>query len=218
MRVVDQSWHSVFSSHEEDIKKIEHFLGCEKEAGHSYLPSDVDIFRAFSLPFFSVKVLIVGQDPYPTPGHAMGLSFSVSPDVTPLPRSLKNIFTELTDDIGCLEPAHGDLSSWSEQGVMLLNRVLTVRSGEANSHHGKGWESFTDGVIKALVKRNVPLVGVLWGRNAQSLAPLFANVPCVMSAHPSPLSARRGFFGTRPFSRVNELLENQGASPIDWCL
>ena len=168
----------------------------------------------------SVRVLIVGQDPYPTPGHAVGLSFSVAPDVRPLPRSLANIFTEYTDDLGHPVPATGDLTPWAERGVMLLNRVLTVRPGTPASHRGKGWEAVTECAIRALVARQQPLVAVLWGRDASTLKPMLEGADCVAieSPHPSPLSASRGFFGSRPFSRANELLEKMGADPIDWRL
>lgn len=182
------------------------------------LPAREDVMRAFREPLADVKVLIVGQDPYPTLGHAMGLSFSVQPDVRPLPRSLANIVTELRDDVGVPAPANGDLSAWSAQGVMLCNRVLTVAAGDAGSHRRRGWEQVTDRAIEALVERGGPLVAVLWGRDAATLRPALGDVPVVESAHPSPLSARRGFFGSRPFSAVNELLVAQGASPVDWSL
>ncbi|SDC82900.1 Uracil-DNA glycosylase [Sanguibacter gelidistatuariae] len=182
------------------------------------LPERAAVLRAFREPLARVRVLVVGQDPYPTPGHAMGLSFSVQPHVRPLPRSLQNIFTELRDDVGAPAPATGDLTAWADQGVMLCNRVLTVAAGDAGSHRGLGWEAVTDHAIAALVARGGPLVAVLWGRDAQSLAPALAGVPIIASAHPSPLSARRGFFGSRPFSRVNELLVAQGAAPVDWTL
>jgi uracil-DNA glycosylase len=148
----------------------------------------------------------------------MGLSFSVQPDVRPIPKSLVNIFTELADDVGAPPPSNGDLRPWADRGVMLLNRVLTVRPGEPGSHRGKGWELVTEAAIKALVTRGGPLVAILWGRDAASLKPWLGDVPYVESAHPSPLSAYRGFFGSRPFSRVNALLEQQGAPPVDWRL
>jgi uracil-DNA glycosylase len=163
-------------------------------------------------------VLIVGQDPYPTPGHPVGLSFSVARDVRPIPRSLANIYRELTTDVGVQPAAHGDLTAWADQGVMLLNRVLTVRPGESASHRGRGWEEVTECAISALVRRGGPLVAILWGRDAQSLKPMLGQVPWVESVHPSPLSASRGFFGSRPFSRVNRLLEEQGGTPVDWSL
>jgi uracil-DNA glycosylase len=176
--------------------------------------------RAFSFPFDQVRVLIVGQDPYPTPGHAVGLSFSVAPDVRPLPRSLSNIFTEYTEDLGFPQPTTGDLTPWAERGVLLLNRVLTVRPGTPASHRGKGWEAVTECAIRALVARDQPMVAVLWGRDASTLKPMLAEGDCgiIESPHPSPLSASRGFFGSRPFSRANELLQQKGAEPIDWQL
>jgi uracil-DNA glycosylase len=170
------------------------------------------------VPLEDVRVLIVGQDPYPTPGHPVGLSFSVAPDVRPVPRSLQNIYQELGTDLGLPPPANGDLSPWFERGVMLLNRVLTVCPGRPASHQGKGWETVTGQAISGLVARGGPLVAILWGRQAQSLAPMLGQVPRIESAHPSPLSARSGFFGSRPFSRANELLARQGATPIDWRL
>lgn len=182
------------------------------------LPARDAVLRAFREPLAGVRVLVVGQDPYPTPGHAMGLAFSVQPHVRPLPRSLANIFTELHDDVGAPAPATGDLTAWANQGVMLCNRVLTVAAGDAGSHRRLGWEAVTDHAIGALVARGGPLVAVLWGKDAQSLAPALGDVPIVASAHPSPLSARRGFFGSRPFSRVNDLLVAQGGAPIDWAL
>lgn len=182
------------------------------------LPPAHQVLRAFQQPFNDVRVLIVGQDPYPTPGHAIGLAFATNPDVRPLPRSLTNIFTELHDDVGVLPPGHGDLSQWSEQGVLLLNRVLTVTPGAAGSHRGRGWEEVTECAIRALVARGTPLVSVLWGKQAQSLTPLLEQTPIVASPHPSPLSARRGFFGSRPFSRTNEALTAQGSSAIDWTI
>jgi uracil-DNA glycosylase len=165
-------------------------------------------------------VLIVGQDPYPTPGHAVGLSFSVASDVRPLPRSLENIYKEYSSDLGYPAPANGDLSPWAERGVMLLNRVLTVRPGTPASHRGKGWEAVTECAIRALTARAQPLVAVLWGRDASTLKPMLDGDDCVAieSPHPSPLSASRGFFGSRPFSRANELLVKMGAEPIDWRL
>lgn len=196
------------------------FLRTEIAAGHRYLPAGPNVLRAFTFPFDQVRVLIVGQDPYPTPGHAVGLSFSVAAEVRPLPRSLENIFSEYGKDLGCPPPASGDLTPWAERGVMLLNRVLTVRPGNPASHRGKGWEAVTECAIRALVARKQPLVAVLWGRDAATLKPMLDGSDCVSieSAHPSPLSASRGFFGSRPFSRANELLEKMGAEPIDWRL
>src|SRR4051794_17908457 len=194
------------------------FLRAEVAAGQRYLPAGDRVLAAFARPFAEVKVLVVGQDPYPTPGHAVGLSFSVAPDVRPVPRSLQNIYRELVEDVGVRPPSSGDLTPWSDQGVLLLNRVLTVRPGAAASHRGKGWEAVTEQAIRALVQRGGPLVALLWGRDAQTLRPLLDGVPVVASAHPSPLSASGGFFGSRPFSRVNALLVEQGAEPVDWSL
>ena len=211
-------WADALAPVDDRIARLGEFLRDEVAGGHGYLPDADLVFRAFRRPLADVRVLIVGQDPYPTPGHPIGLSFAVERDVWPLPRSLVNIYTELRADLDVVPPRHGDLSGWSEQGVMLLNRVLTVRPGEANSHRRKGWEEVTECAIRALVTRaeTAPLVAVLWGRNAQSLTPLLGPVPWVESAHPSPLSASRGFFGSRPFSRVNALLAEQGAAPVDW--
>jgi len=194
------------------------FLRDEVAAGREYLPASDAILRAFARPLADVRVLVVGQDPYPTPGHAMGLSFSVQADVRPLPRSLDNVFRELVADVGVPRPTSGDLTPWADQGVMLLNRVLTVRPGAPASHRGKGWEQVTACAIAALVERGGPLVAVLWGRDAQTLRPALGDVPGVASPHPSPLSASRGFFGSRPFSRVDALLREQGADPVDWRL
>jgi uracil-DNA glycosylase len=201
-----------------DIERAGRFLRAEIAAGRSYLPAGDRILRAFAEPMADVRVLITGQDPYPTPGHPVGLSFSVAPDVRPLPRSLVNIYTELTADLGIEPCPHGDLTAWSKQGVLLLNRVLTVRAGAPASHRGQGWEAVTEQAIRALVARKQPLVAILWGRDAQSLKPMLGDTPAIESAHPSPLSASRGFFGSRPFSRANTLLQQQGAEPIDWSL
>ena len=184
----------------------------------SYLPAEQDVLRAFDQPFDDVRVLIVGQDPYPTPGHAIGLAFAVERHVRPLPASLRNIYRELHDDLGLPVPPHGDLSAWSAQGVLLLNRVLTVKPGARDSHRGRGWEAVTDAAIRALVARDRPLVAILWGNPARSLLPLLGATPVVESAHPSPLSASRGFFGSKPFSRANALLASKGAREIDWSL
>ncbi len=194
------------------------FLRAEIAAGRTYLPAGEHVLRAFKQPFDDVRVLIVGQDPYPTPGHAVGLSFSVAPDVRPIPKSLINIYQEYCEDLGHPTPANGDLTPWAEQGVLLLNRSLTVQPHKSNSHQGKGWEQVTEQAIKALAARGGPLVAILWGRNARNLRPMLGDVPCIESAHPSPLSARNGFFGSRPFSRTNQLLTQQGAEPLDWKL
>ena len=216
--LVAPDWAEALAPVEADIAAMGEFLRAEVRAGRSYLPHGDHILRAFSCPLADARVLIVGQDPYPTPGHPVGLSFSVAADVRPVPRSLANIFREMQSDLGCDLPTCGDLTPWADQGVLLLNRVLTVAPGSAGSHRGRGWEKVTERAITALAERGGPLAAILWGRQAQGLTPLLQNVPWVESVHPSPLSASRGFFGSRPFSRVNELLEQQGGSPIDWRL
>ncbi|WP_007027217.1 uracil-DNA glycosylase [Saccharomonospora iraqiensis] len=216
--ILDPGWAQALEPVADRITAMGEFLRAEVAAGRTYLPAGENILRAFRQPFHDVRVLIVGQDPYPTPGHAIGLSFAVAPDVRPLPKSLRNIFQEYTDDLGHPMPSTGDLTPWTEQGVLLLNRSLSVHPGKPNSHQGKGWEEITERAIVALAERAEPLVAILWGSNARKLKPLLGSVPCVESVHPSPLSARNGFFGSRPFSRANTLLENQGATPVDWKL
>lgn len=211
-------WAEAMEPVSADIAAMGDFLRAEIAADRAYLPAPDAIFRAFRTPLADVRVLITGQDPYPTPGHAMGLSFSVASDVRPLPRSLANIYTELESDLGIPRATHGDLSAWADQGVMLLNRCLTVRPGAPASHRNHGWERVTDHAIDVLASRGGPLVAILWGRDAQGLAPRLGSVPRIESAHPSPLSASRGFFGSRPFSRANEALERQGVGPVDWQL
>ncbi|RIJ77215.1 uracil-DNA glycosylase [Nakamurella silvestris] len=211
-------WAAALSPMADRLAAMGQFLREEVAAGRTYLPAGDRILRAFAEPLAGVRVLIVGQDPYPTPGHPVGLSFSVEPTVRPVPRSLANIYRELHDDLGLPVPAHGDLSHWSRAGVLLLNRVLTVRPGEAGSHRGKGWEVITEAAIRALVARGGPLVAILWGRDAQTLIPMLGEVPYLSSVHPSPLSASRGFFGSKPFSQANALLAQQGADPVDWAL
>lgn len=218
--LVEKGWARALQPVAEQVAQMGEFLRAELAAGNGYLPAGHNVLRAFTFPLDQVRVLIVGQDPYPTPGHAVGLSFSVAPDVRPLPRSLENIFKEYGNDLGHPLPASGDLTPWAERGVMLLNRVLTVRPGNPASHRGKGWEAVTECAIRALVARKQPLVAVLWGRDASTLKPMLDGGDCVSieSPHPSPLSASRGFFGSRPFSRANELLEKLGADPVDWRL
>ena len=220
--IMSPDWAQALTGVEERIHAMGDFLREELAAGREYLPAGGSVFRAFSEPLAGVKVLIVGQDPYPTPGHPIGLSFAVDPNVRPLPRSLGNIYKELEADLGVPPAAHGDLRAWSRQGVMLLNRVLTVAPGQPASHRGKGWEEITERAITALIERDQPLVAILWGRDARSLAPLLrsgvAEVAIIESPHPSPLSASRGFFGSRPFSRTNDLLAQKGIAPIDWAL
>ena len=216
--VVESGWAAALEPVSAQIAAMGEFLRAEVAAGRTYLPAGPNILRAFTQPFADVRVLIVGQDPYPTPGHPVGLSFSVEPDVRPVPRSLQNIYRELASDLGLPTPSNGDLTPWSRHGVLLLNRCLTVAPGKPASHRGKGWEVVTDQAIRALADRDAPLVAILWGRDAQSLGPLLGAVPRIESAHPSPMSADRGFFGSRPFSRANAALAEQGAAPVDWSL
>ena len=216
--LIAPDWAEALAPVDDRIAAMGEFLRQELRAGRSYLPHGDQVFRAFSRPLADVRVLVVGQDPYPTPGHAVGLSFSVAPGVRPVPRSLVNIYQELGTDLGLPRPSNGDLTPWFEQGVMLLNRVLTVAPGTSASHRGRGWEAVTEQAIHALARRGGPMAAILWGRDAQSLKPMLGDVPWVESVHPSPLSASRGFFGSRPFSRVNALLEKQGGAPVDWQL
>jgi uracil-DNA glycosylase len=216
--LVDAGWARALEPVAGRVAAMGDFLRAEVAAGRGYLPAGRNVLRAFTYPLEAVRVLIVGQDPYPTPGHPIGLSFAVERSVRPIPRSLQNIYRELRDDLGVATPAHGDLTGWAEHGIMLLNRVLTVRPGVSGSHRGKGWEEVTECAIRGLVARGGPLVAILWGRDAGSLRPLLGDTPVVASAHPSPLSASSGFFGSRPFSRANALLAEQGAEPVDWTL
>jgi uracil-DNA glycosylase len=216
--IIDPGWAGALAPVADKIAVAGDFLRAEIGAGRGYLPAGDLVLRAFKQPLEDVRVLIVGQDPYPTPGHPVGLSFSVAPSVRPLPRSLVNIFSEYSADLGYPKPANGDLTPWAERGVLLLNRVLTVQPGKPGSHRGKGWEAVTEQAIRALAARQGPLVAILWGRDARNLAPLLRGVPLVESAHPSPMSADQGFFGSRPFSRVNQLLEGLGSKEVDWKL
>ncbi|GAA2347483.1 uracil-DNA glycosylase [Saccharopolyspora halophila] len=215
--IVEAGWATALEPVAEQITAMGEFLRTEVAEDRTYLPAPQNVLRAFQQPFHDVRVLIVGQDPYPTPGHAMGLSFSVAPGVNP-PRSLVNIFREYSDDLGHPTPSSGDLTPWAERGVLLLNRSLTVSPGKPGSHRGKGWEQVTAQAISALAAREEPLVAILWGRDARDLRPLMPGVECVESPHPSPMSANRGFFGSRPFSRTNEILQRKGWEPIDWKL
>jgi uracil-DNA glycosylase len=217
-QIMDPGWADALEPVAGRIRAMGDFLRAEIAAGRSYLPAGDAVLRAFKQPFGEVRVLIVGQDPYPTPGHPVGLSFSVSAEVRRLPPSLLNIFREYTEDLGYPRPSTGDLTPWTERGVLLLNRVLTVAPRQPASHRGRGWEEVTEQAIRALAARDRPLVAILWGRDARNLVPLLDGVPCIESAHPSPNSADRGFFGSRPFSRANRLLEEQGAPGIDWKL
>jgi len=216
--IVEAGWADALAPVAERIAAMGDFLRAEIAAGRTYLPAGQHVLRAFQQPFDEVRVLIVGQDPYPTPGHAVGLSFSVAPEVQPWPPSLDNIFREMHTDLGHPRPSNGDLTPWTGQGVLLLNRALTTAPRKPGAHRGKGWEEVTDQAIRALAARGKPLVCVLWGRDARNLLPLLGDIPAIESSHPSPMSADRGFFGSRPFSRVNELLLKQGAQPVDWRL
>ena len=215
---IDPGWAAALEPVADQIAAMGDFLRAELAQGRRYLPAGANVLRAFTQPLADVRVLIVGQDPYPTPGHAVGLSFSVAADVRPIPRSLANIYREYESDLGLPRPATGDLTPWTGQGVLLLNRVLTVAPGAPASHRGKGWEAVTDRAVGALVERQAPLVAILWGRDAQALRPLLDGVPRIESVHPSPMSADRGFFGSRPFSRANALLADVGGAPVDWRL
>ncbi|GAA2779356.1 uracil-DNA glycosylase [Saccharopolyspora taberi] len=216
--VVEAGWAQALEPVADRISAMGEFLREEVAAGRKYLPAPEHVLRAFQQPFADVRVLIVGQDPYPTPGHAVGLSFSVAPDVDPIPRSLANIYREYSEDLGHPTPSNGDLTPWAERGVLLLNRALTVEPRKPAAHRGKGWEEVTAQAIRALAAREQPLVAILWGRDARDLRPLMPGVQCVESPHPSPMSADRGFFGSRPFSRVNEILTRLGEEPVDWKL
>lgn len=216
--IVEPGWATALEPVAGRIAAMGDFLRAELAAGRTYLPSGPNVLRAFQQPLADVRVLIVGQDPYPTPGHAVGLSFSVAPEVRPIPASLINIFQEYGNDLGLPQPSNGDLTPWTRQGVLLLNRSLTTAPRNSNAHKGKGWEEVTEQAIRALVARGGPLVAILWGRDARNLRPLLGQVPAIESSHPSPYSASSGFFGSRPFSRANELLVQQGAQPVDWRL
>jgi uracil-DNA glycosylase len=216
--IVEAGWAEALAPVADRIAAMGQFLRAELAAGRSYLPAGSNVLRAFTQPFADVRILIVGQDPYPTPGHPIGLSFAVERHVRPLPRSLQNIYQELSTDVGVPAARDGDLTPWTARGVLLLNRVLTVSPGAPGSHRGKGWEAVTDQAIRALAARGTPLVAILWGRDAQTVQLMLNGVPAVASAHPSPMSADRGFFGSRPFSRANALLTEQGGEPIDWSL
>lgn len=215
---VDPSWLPVLAPVSEALERAAHEVSTAESAGARVFPVRENVLRALRAPIESVRVLILGQDPYPTAGHAVGLAFSVSPEKAPLPGSLRNIFRELVDDIGCASPGSGDLTPWSDQGVMLLNRVLTVREGEAGSMRRCGWEEVTLAIVTALAAQPAPPVAILWGADAHRLADEFPAGSCILSTHPSPLSAYRGFFGSRPFSRANELLVARGDTGVNWAL
>ncbi|MFE1232243.1 uracil-DNA glycosylase [Streptomyces sp. NPDC058745] len=216
--LVEPGWAEALAPVAGGIAAMGDFLRAEIAAGRTYLPAGQHVLRAFQQPFDEVRVLIVGQDPYPTPGMAIGHSFAVAPDVRQLPGSLENIYRELNTDLGLARPSNGDLTPWTRQGVLLLNRALTTAPRKPGAHRGAGWEAVTEQAIRALAARGKPLVSILWGRDARNARPLLGDLPAVESAHPSPMSADRGFFGSRPFSRTNELLVRQGALPVDWSL
>lgn len=215
---MEPGWAEALAPVAGGIAAMGDFLRAEIAAGRTYLPAGQHVLRAFQQPFDEVRVLIVGQDPYPTPGMAIGHSFAVAPDVRQLPGSLENIYRELHTDLGLARPSNGDLTPWTRQGVLLLNRALTTAPRKPGAHRGAGWEAVTEQAIRALAARGKPLVSILWGRDARNARPLLGDLPAVESAHPSPMSADRGFFGSRPFSRTNELLVRQGAQPVDWSL
>jgi len=200
------------------MSALREFLRKEKDQGKVILPHSSLWFNALNTtPLEQVKVVILGQDPYPTPGHAHGLCFSVLADVKPIPKSLINIYKELQDDLG-IENHNGHLQSWAEQGVLLLNSVLTVASGQANSHQGQGWEEFTDAIINELNHQTRPIAFVLWGAYAQKKGAIIDTERhfVLRAPHPSPLSAYRGFFGSKPFSQINHFLKQQNLTEIDW--
>lgn len=204
--------------HKPYYKELYQFVKEEYSNVVVYPPAD-DIFNAMHFtPLDKVKVLLLGQDPYHNVNQAHGLSFSVLPDQTKLPPSLQNIYKELRDDLGCYIPNNGYLKKWADQGVLLLNTVLTVRAHQANSHQGKGWEKFTDAIIQAVNAQDRPIVYMLWGKPAQRKIPMLTNPKHLIlkAAHPSPLSANNGFFGCRHFSQANEFLKANGVEPIDW--
>ena len=214
-QIIDAGWAEALAPVENEIRAMGDALRQDLSEGKTYLPAGKNVLRAFTYPFDQVKVLILGQDPYPTRGNATGLAFSVDPHM-PVPASLRNIYKELEADLGVAPPPNGDLTGWAEQGVLLLNRVLTVSPGQAGSHRGRGWEKVTSRAVDALVERDAPLVAILWGRDAQGAQPLLGDTRTIVSPHPSPLSASRGFFGSKPFSRTNQLLEESGVEGINW--
>jgi len=204
----DNSWGKLLAPHEERIESI--------LSGRGFAPNYENVFAALALPLEKVRVVIFGQDPYPTAGQATGLAFSIPRNFQPHPPTLKNIYRELTDDVGVAAPSHGDLSSWLQQGVLLLNRTLTIRAGESNSDQNIGWREITDAIAQELGQRKV--CAILWGKKAEELSRFFRSELTIQSPHPSPLSAYRGFFGSKPFSRSNEILQSIGLNPIDWSI
>ncbi|MGO4297891.1 uracil-DNA glycosylase [Glutamicibacter sp. MCAF14] len=211
-------WVQALQGQDSLLKSLASLLAARSAAGEQILPAPEVMFRALSLPLSEVKVLIIGQDPYPTPGHPNGLAFAANKQVRPLPRSLSNIYKELQADLGIAPVPHPDLSPWLSQGVLLLNQVLSVTAGDAGSHQNLGWSPIVQSILKALNERPHPPVALLWGKHAQKLSQALPNAEQLHSAHPSPLSASRGFFGSKPFSNINRLLSEKGQKPIDWSL
>ena len=218
--LVGPGWAEVLAPVGDHVAVLGDFLRAETAAGRTFAPSGDRVFAALTMPFDAVRVLIVGQDPYSTPGHAIGLAFAVDRSVRPLPPSLANIHAEYAADLGLPAPSHGDLSAWVAQGVLLLNRRLTVRHRAPGSHRGQGWEEVTDAVVAGLLTRDRPLIALLWGRDAQQLAPRLRDggAAVLEAPHPSPLSAHRGFLGSRPFTGANAALAAAGVAPVDWKL
>lgn len=221
---VGSGWRDVLAPCAGRFAALWDFLRSEQAAGRTFAPAPSSVLAALAMPLPDVRVLIVGQDPYPTPGHAVGLAFAVDRGVRPLPASLINLHTEYATDLDLPRPTHGDLWAWVAQGVLLLNRVLTVRHGAPGSHRGQGWEDITGALVDGLLAHHraagTPLVALLWGREAEMLAPRLraGGADALTASHPSPLSAHRGFLGSRPFSAVNARLEAAGAASIDWRL
>lgn len=215
---IAQDWVPALSKQDENLRQLALELTERSSQGETLLPDPEVMFRALSLPLAEVKVLIIGQDPYPTPGHPNGLAFAANKRVRPLPRSLNNIYKELEADLGITPASHPDLSAWQQRGVLLLNQVLSVTAGQAGSHQKIGWEPIIASLLSALNECSAPPVAILWGNHAQKFSPALGNLPQLRSAHPSPLSASRGFFGSKPFSEANRLLSAQGHEPIDWSL
>ncbi|CAB4695791.1 unannotated protein [freshwater metagenome] len=214
--LVHESWIPFLDSQREKLNELGDHLEGAISNGAVCFPDRELILRAFEMSIKDVRVLILGQDPYPTPGHAIGYSFATHPHVSPVPASLRNIFKEATADIGELSKVNSSLQSWRDQGVFLLNRVLTVESGAVGSHKKIGWEGFTESAVEFLIKRNPDVVAMLWGKDAESLKHLFDPSRVIITTHPSPLSANRGFLGSKPFSKCNDLLKQMGHQPVDW--
>lgn len=208
---IDPEWLDALGAVTSKIEEIEASL-----AGEDFQPNASHVLRALEYPLSKVRVVIFGQDPYPNPGHATGLAFSVPKSVRPIPRTLTNIYRELHDDIGCAIPNSGDLTPWAEQGIALINRILTTTPGRSAGHLNLNWQGVTNEIARVLGEREI--IAILWGNYARQLSQHFVNELVIASVHPSPLSAHRGFFGSKPFSRTNQLLEGQSKRAIDWSL